>query len=65
MEALQGFLRENNVEFQTDPAPEQLEAVREDAAAGEEGEVVEAGGGAGANAQGLISVLAIYYTYTL
>ena len=40
MEWLQEFLRDNNVEFETQPAPEQLEAARErgDREEGEEGE---------------------------
>ena len=44
MEELQGFLRENNVNFETDPAPEQVEAAGKEeeeegeGADGEEGE---------------------------
>ena len=50
VEQLQGFLRENEAEFQTQPSAEQLEAARREggveAARGEGGEVVEAEGDA-------------------
>ena len=50
VEALQDFLRENNVDFETDPAPEQLEAAREGAE--EEGEAAEEEEEAEAKAEG-------------
>ena len=47
MEALQGFLRENKVDFETEPAPEQVEAAeekdKEEEARGEAGKKKAAG----------------------
>ena len=53
VEELQAFLRENKVKFETEPSPEQLEAVgkekgADDEGAGDEGE--EGGDGGQANA---------------
>ena len=41
---LQAFLRDNNVQFETQPSPEQLEAAQKAGGDGEEGEAVEAEG---------------------
>lgn len=50
VEALQGFLRDINVEFETEPAPEQVEAAEEKENQGE-GEVVAGGQAAGGAAE--------------